>query len=332
MSGYHANRLVAGLLVVAGLGAVAACGSPDGPERARGPADVSAIPSSEAGTVLFTRVRADGKPALFTVAPDGSHLRLFAVNASSASVSPDGERILFVRGGAIWQMGRDGADQRQVTRPPRSSGDSDPAWSPGGQVVYFSRMVAQGSFAAFSTRADGTGLRRLTRGCVECTGGDDEPAPSPDGRVIAYSSWGHGGGDDWSFLEAMTPTGRRAKLGFRTTDASHEWSPAWAPDGERLAFAALDADAFVSNRVGLSGLYVSTRTAAARRLFRPDARWPYVLEPAWSPDGEWIVFTYQRTDSSSDIWIVTAEGGPGRRVTSGRAVDRGPAWLPPASP
>ena len=181
-------------------------------------------------------------------------------------------------------------------------------------------------------RVDGTVLRRLTRGCDEwCTGGDDELAPSPDGRVIVYTSWSHGGGDDSSFILAMTPTGREAKLGFRTTDASHEWSPAWAPDGERLAFAALDAGAYDRNRAGLSGIYVSTRTAGARRLFRPENRRPYVRDPAWSPDVGRIAFTWDRSDLDSDIWLVPAEGGVARRVTSGKAVDSGPAWLPPAA-
>ena len=323
------NRFMVALVVA--VAALVVLGSSDGSDRAAPSAGATtAAPTSEAGTVLFTRLRTDGKPALFTMAADGSGPRLFVRNASSPAASQDGQRILFVRGDAIWQMRRDGSGQRQVTRPPHASGDSDPAWSPNARVLYFTRMVEQGSFAAFSMRIDGTGLRRLTRGCGDCTGGDDELAPSPDGRVVAYTSWGHGGGDDWSDVLAMTPAGRDAELGFATSEASHEWSPAWAPDGERLAFAALDAGAYDRNRVGLTGIYVSARTGAARRIFRPDKH-PYVVQPAWSADGEWIVFTYQRTDLDSDLWLVPADGGPARRVTSGKAVDRGPTWLPPAS-
>ena len=86
--------------------------------------------------IIFTR-----SGALFTVAPDGSGPRLFVRNASEAAVSRDAQKILFVRGPAIWQMRRDGSDQRQVTRPPRSRMDWNPAWSPDGRKIYFSRTT-----------------------------------------------------------------------------------------------------------------------------------------------------------------------------------------------
>ena len=333
------NRIAVAVLAMLGVAVIGVATSDGSVEMPRGSVAAAAIPSSDIGTLLFTRTRTDGKPALFTIAPDGSHLRLFAVRASSAAVSQDGRQILFVRGGAIWVMRRDGSGQRQVTRPPRNNADGDPAWSPDGQTNYFSRELGQGSWALFSVRVDGTALRRLTRGCDgRCTGGEDEPAPSPDGRVVAYTSWYHEGGEDDSYISAMTPTGRRANLGFPTSSASHEWSPAWAPDGEKLAFAALDAGALQAgdsvggvDRVGSSGLYVSTRSGAARRIFTPDRPSRQVSQPAWSTDGRWIVFTYDRTESDRDIWIVPAAGGPAGRVTSGRTEDWGPTWLPPAS-
>ena len=131
----------------------------------------------------------------------------------------------------------------------------------------------------------------------------------------------------------MTPAGREAEFGFETTGVNHEWSPAWAPDGESLAFAALDNDAQDRNQVGRSGIYVSTRTAPARRVFRPGISWPAVRQPAWSSDGRWIAFTKDRgaAGRDSDIWLVPADGGPARRVTSGRA-DDAPTWLPPVAP
>ena len=107
-------------------------------------------------------------------------------------------------------------------------------------------------------------------------------------------------------ISAMTPAGREAEFGFETTGVNHEWSPAWAPDGESLAFAALDNDAQDRNQVGRTGIYVSTRTAPARRVFRAAGR-------------------------DSDIWLVPADGGPARRVTSGRADDAA-TWLPPVAP
>ena len=323
------TRLAAVLLVVLGLFAVAGCGSR---ERAGRSGLTEGARTAPAGTILFTRIRTDGKPALFTIAADGSGLRLFATHASSAAVLQGGQQILFVRRGAIWLMRRDGSGQRQVTRP-RGRWDYDPAWSPSGEVVYFSGTTDTRGSAAFSMRLDGTMLRRLTHGCVDCIGGDDELAPSPDGRIVAYTSWDDSAGSHYSMISAMTPAGREAEFGFETTGVNHEWSPAWAPDGESLAFAALDNDAQDRNQVGRSGIYVSTRTAPARRVFRPGISWPAVRQPAWSSDGRWIAFTKDRgaAGRDSDIWLVPADGGPARRVTSGRA-DDAPTWLPPVAP
>ena len=78
------------VFVVLGLVAVAGCGLSDGSEPVRRSSGATEILSSEAGTILFTRRRTDGKPALFTVAADGSGLRLFVTNASSPGVSQDG--------------------------------------------------------------------------------------------------------------------------------------------------------------------------------------------------------------------------------------------------
>ena len=83
--------------------------------------------------------------------------------------------------------------------------------------------------------------------------------------------------------------------------------------------------------VGRSGIYVSTRTAPVRRVFGPVNPRPYVRQPAWSPDGGWIAFAWYRSHRNSDIWLVPAEGGAPRPITSGKAVDHGPAWLPPAT-
>ena len=268
------------------------------------------------------------------MAPDGTGLQLLTRNASSAAVSPDGRRIAFVRDGALWQMRRDGTGQRQLTRP-RPNGDWDLAWSPDRRTVYFSRSVHGG--AIFSIRDDGTGVRCLSPSCRRTGRTEDDAAPSPDGRIVAYSHSFHEGGEDASFLVAMRPDGRRATLDFPDFAGTHQFDPAWAPDGRRIAFAALDADAmgergYEQQLVGSPGIYVAARGASSpRRSARPSAWGAFLDPPAWSADGRWIAFTHDDGNRRTDIWLGRSEGAAVRRVTSGTSDDGEPAWLPPAS-
>ncbi|MFC1529204.1 S9 family peptidase [Gemmatimonadota bacterium] len=55
--------------------------------------------------------------------------------------------------------------------------------------------------------------------------------------------------------------------------------------------------------------------------------------PVWSPDGEWLAFTSNRTDrpwynSNSDIFIVSASGGEIRRLTDSEGSDGSPTFSP----
>lgn len=50
-------------------------------------------------------------------------------------------------------------------------------------------------------------------------------------------------------------------------------------------------------------------------------------DPAWSPDGAWIAFSC--TDATEDIWIMNPQGQQMTRLTAADAAsDRHPAWLP----
>jgi Tol biopolymer transport system component len=60
-----------------------------------------------------------------------------------------------------------------------------------------------------------------------------------------------------------------------------------------------------------------------------------ISEPALSPDGRWIVFTVTIPDKEanknrSDLWIISAEGGAPRQLTSDPANEKAAAWSPNA--
>jgi len=314
--------------------ALAGCGGDD--NRASTPTSEVAVPSGE---ILFARRSApeSNRSSLFRVAADGSGLRLFVREAADAAVSPDGRRLAFVRGDAIWLMSRNGAHQEQLTRPPAEIADFEPAWSADGRTIFFTREDDPEGFSLsiYSVRSDGSGLRHLTESDPDAEpgewSGENSPAASPKGRSVAFVSYLESKtcGCTLSHIDAMTPTGRPTELGLSTGFADdmvlHEL--AWAPDGRRLAVAVSDAYA---EGVGRSGIYVST-SHGKERILRSKRFWGDVREPAWSPDGAWIAFTARDLDFEGEqLWVVRADGTAPRRLTEGRGESQ-PVWLPAAS-
>jgi TolB protein len=49
--------------------------------------------------------------------------------------------------------------------------------------------------------------------------------------------------------------------------------------------------------------------------------------PAWSPDGQWLVFTSNR-DGNPELYIMRRDGTETRRLTNHPAVDTSPTWSP----
>jgi Tol biopolymer transport system component len=150
--------------------------------------------SPDGKRIAFESNRQTGKFALWVLNVDRTGLRKLADNASVPAWSPDGETIAFVRsnpkGGPsgtdeIWVMDQDGTNERRLIAPPvgrTSSGhDSMPEWSPDGNQLAFVRRY-RGRSDVYTMRADGSGLRRLTKD----SGQYSWPAWSPDGSRIAY--------------------------------------------------------------------------------------------------------------------------------------------------
>ena len=80
-------------------------------------------------------------------------------------------------------------------------------------------------------------------------------------------------------------------------------SPAWSPDGRKLAF--------VSYRDGNSEVYVMNANGSGQRsLTRNPA---FDADPAWSPDGRKIAFVSNR-DGNYGVYVMNADGSGQRRL------------------
>ena len=88
--------------------------------------------------------------------------------------------------GALFTIDPDGSHVRQVTHPPKGWRD-DPVWSPDGQSIVFNREKVDESTSRLAiVNPDTTDTREVTQCTGRCVY-DFDPTFSPDGRSIAFN-------------------------------------------------------------------------------------------------------------------------------------------------
>ncbi len=157
---------------------------------------------------------------------------------------------------------------------------------------------------------------------------EQDPALSPDGNYVAYTT-DEGGNLDIVVLPLAG--GNRERV---VDDPADDAQPAWSPDGSRLAFiSARDRGgrlAVVANLMALTP-YVQGRFGdlflVPARGGRPVKLAENAAYPAWSPDGQRIVFQSEHS-GQWDLWTVAAAGGEPSPLTADLSIDFQPAWSP----
>ena len=195
-------------------------------------------------------------------------------------------------------VGADGGGFRQVTETKNLN--LMPAWGPKGALGWMSYASKNGDWLVdgkpFSTRP---GLNQAG-------------AWSPDGRFLALSVADEEGDSEIYLLEADTGA-EHARL---TDDRAVDTSPAWSPDGERLAF--------VSDRNGQPQIWLLSLTTGD---IEPLTRDGYNTSPDWSPTGDSIVFTRQ-AGSNFVIMRYDFDTQQMMRLTDGRKSAESPSYSP----
>jgi Tol biopolymer transport system component len=243
--------------------------------------------------------------------PDGSGPWLYSVDVerrvahrlssgldryTSLAASADGKRLVVTRVTSkrtLWRL--------PISEPPipeQTKGFSEPSrialttkngFAPrfaSGQLLYVSSTEAGESIWEL---ADGAGTELWSGAGAQILGG---PAMSPDQSSIAFSIRKNGK----SRLLVMQADGSKSRILTDSLDLQSE--PAWNPGGQSITVAANEGGVPRLFRVPMSG-------EAPQILFQE-----YSVDPAWSPDGKFFVYSGRDVGTTFSVKAATAEARP----------------------
>jgi eukaryotic-like serine/threonine-protein kinase len=290
----------------------------------------------------------------------GSPVRLGDIEGNGGAWSPDGQKLIYTSGSALFVSDAGGGGSRKLADLPGplvggSVDGTSPVWSPDGQKIALNLFDSKGRSHLWELSADGTNLHEMFPGWHEqegaCCG-----SWTPDGKYFVFESQGQ----IWAARKAGSFLHKVSREPVQLTAGAVSYSyPVPSKDGKTLFAVAgfvrgelerYDArtKALVTFLGGISaqdvsfskdGQWVAYVTFPEGILWRTKLDGSeklqlsspplYAMLPRWSPDGSKILFFDVEKGKPSRIYEVPAAGGAPQQIlpnVSGNQAD--PVWSP----
>lgn len=213
----------------------------------------------------------------------------------------------------IWAMDYDGENQHQLTQ--LHSIALTPRWSPDASRIAFTCYAQPGSGGVLTAQI--CVYSTLTSHLISWPrfrGTNSSPSWSPDGSQLMFMSSMLGNPE----LFITDTSGQHPKR--LTFSNGANTSPSWNPKtGQQVAF--------VSDRGGIPQLYTMNLDGTDQtKINLPDMG--YVIDPAWSPNGQLLAFSWRRPNGNYDLYVMEIVTRQLVELTRDSGRNERPSWAP----
>jgi eukaryotic-like serine/threonine-protein kinase len=285
--------------------------------------DVEPRFSPDGSMIVFTRQEKSNTFSICRASVVGGEIRRLA-EGRSPDWSHDGKKIAFVRGHSIWLMGTDGSNERELlTLEEQNSILRALRWSPDDKQL-----------AAVSVTG-GISSENVTFNLVRVDSKKSVSVrPAYPGGDISAVTWVANDQVIYTRSSSVSSVGplniNASRLIWQEVPSGKSRVLMWVSGGtsalERLGDDRLVLDAMITREnLRQSALNSRDRKPGSDKWLTHGSS--IDRQPRWSPDGEWVVFTSNRS-GNLDLWEVSTKSGIIRRLTDDPADDWDPGFTP----
>ena len=280
---------------------------------------VVSVPKGVSGRLAFS-AKVKGFDRIFVVDLDSRRLTPLVEargNNFAGAWSPDGTRLVFVsdREGTkdLYSVNWDGTDERRLTDTPTMNEDQ-PSWHPKeGAIIFSAERVSAGAEKPTSNIFSLNLMSGETTQLTKAEGRNIAPRWSPNGEMLAFATnrfW-----PGWRIVLFNPRTGAEEHLSKASGQVVSQ--PIYPAAGDRIYFA--------NNTAGSSS--IGAYTLSDKKVGAAKYGQGRHLDPAPSPDGEWLAFSYGEPDAAAfNIFILNRTDRSFKPLVTSVYSLRYPSW------